>query len=109
VVSTRVTPSRRSLPEMGNSTSARGCLRHPEINAARNASEVAIFREDRVMIWRFFLMPGRLAMAGWRRFPDIIHNDSVCMPKVSLPSYRCCSNRFQLLCSKFLTALPSLL
>src|SRR6202044_1091454 len=55
-VSTSVTPSNRSLPEMGNSTFGRECSRHPESNAVEQASSIVTLSWDRDMT----LLPTRV-------------------------------------------------
>ncbi len=52
-VSTRVTPSNRSLPEIGISTFGLGWLRHPESDTAKQAISVASFKKARDMDFAF--------------------------------------------------------
>jgi len=46
-VLTTVTPSNRSLPDMGSSTFGRGCLWQPKNKTAKHINVIPTFKEDR--------------------------------------------------------------
>ena len=75
-VSTRVTPSSRSLPDRGSSTFAGGCLRHPESSAAKTLA--TSLPSKRIVTWIFAFRFMRWARPPtWRRITDALFRDGV--------------------------------